>query len=120
MDSGRAILLALSEFVESTLSSFDKGNAVCAVLLDLSNVFDCVDKKKLLNKIEYYEISGKILKLLESYLTERKQFVDITGYVSACESIEVGVPQGSVLGSLLFLIYVNNLQNNPKSLKFSR
>ena len=109
---GHSTTLALSEFVESTLSSFDKGNAVCAVLLDLSKAFDCVDRKILLDKLENYGIRGKMLKLLESYLTDRKQFVDFAGYASTCENIEVGVPQGSVLGPLLFLIYINNLQNN--------
>ena len=109
---GHSTTLALSEFVESTLSSFDKGNAVCAVLLDLSKAFDCVDRKILLNKLENYGIRGKMLKLLESYLTDRKQFVDFAGYASTCENIEVGVPQGSVLGPLLFLIYIYNLQNN--------
>ena len=107
--------------MESALSSFDDGNAVCAVLLDLSKAFDCVDRKVLLNKLEYYGIRGKMHKLLESYLTERKQFVDFAGYVSTCESIEVGVPQDSVLGPLLFLIYINNLQNktNLKVLNFT-
>ena len=57
-----------------------------------------------------------MLKLLESYLTQRKEFVDFAGYVSTCESIEIGVPQGSVLGPLLFLIYIHNLQNK-KTLK---
>ena len=58
-----------------------------------------------------------MLKLLESYLTERKQFVDFAGYVSTCDIIEVGVPHGSVLGPLLVLIYINNLHNNT-TLKF--
>ena len=58
--------------MEGALSSFDGGYAVCAVLLDLSKASDFVDRKVLLNKLEYYEIKGKIIKLLESYLTEKK------------------------------------------------
>ena len=84
---GHYTFLALSEFVESTISSFNKGNAVCAVLLDLSKVFECVNRKILLNKLEYYGIMEKMLKFLELYLTERKQFVEFAGYVSTCESI---------------------------------
>ena len=53
-----------------------------------------------------------MLKFLESYLTERKQFIDFAGYTSTCENVETGVPQGSVLGPLFFLVYINNLQNN--------
>ena len=109
---GHSTTLALSEFVEFTLTSFDKGNAVCGVLLDLSKAFDCEDREILLNKLEYYGVRGKMLKFLESYLTERKQFVDFAGHTSTCESIKAGVPQGSVLGPLFFLVYINNLQNN--------
>ena len=103
--------LALSVFVESTLSFFDKGNAVCVVLVDLRKAIDCVDRNNLLNKLEYYGIRVKMLKLIESYITEKIQFVDFAGYISTCESLEVGVPQDSVLGPLLFPINVYNLQS---------
>ena len=86
------------------MSSFGGGNAVCAVLFDLSKRFDCVDRKILLNKLEYYGIRGQMLKLLELYLSVRKKFVDFAGYVSTRKSIDIGVPQGSVLGLLLLLV----------------
>ena len=53
-----------------------------------------------------------MLKLLETLLSEKKEFIDFVGYLSTCKSIDIGVPQGSVLGPLLFLVYINNLQNN--------
>ena len=109
---GYSTILALSELVESTLNSFNKGNAVCAVLIDLSKTFDYVDRKILLNKLEHYGIRGKMLKILESYLTDRIQFIDFAGYTSTCENVEKRVPQGFVLRPLFFLVYINNLQNN--------
>ena len=92
----------MSEFVESIiLYTFDKGEALCAVLIDLSKAFDCVDRGVLLDKLEGYGIRGKISLLLKSYLGERKQFVSFGGYESTCKNIDVGVPQGSVLEPLL-------------------
>ena len=104
--------MALSEFVEGVLNRFDKGEAVCAVLLDLSKVFDTVDRRILLNKLKCYCIRGKMHLLIKSYLDQRKQFVNFRGYESTCEKIDVGVAQGSVLGPLLFAVHINDLQNN--------
>ena len=83
--------MEIYEFFESKLSSFDKDKSVWAVLLDLSEAFDCMDRKFLLDKLNCNDVRGKILDLLESYLKERKQFVDFGGYISTCEKIEVGV-----------------------------
>ena len=78
--------------MENTLSSSDQGNAVCVVLLDLSNAFGCVDKKILLYNLEYNGINGKMHKLLKSYLSERKKFVNFGVHESDWEGVEVGVP----------------------------
>ena len=72
-------------FVEGALSIFDKGNAVCAVFLDLSRAFDSVDRNTLLRKLECYNVRGNMHLLISSYLDGRKQFVSFGGYDSTCE-----------------------------------
>ena len=101
----------MSEFVEGALFNFDKGNTVCAVFLDLSKEFDCVDRNILLRKLECYGVRGNMNLLISSYLDGRKQFASFGGYESTYEKVKVGVPQGSVLGLFLFLIHINDLQN---------
>ena len=80
----------MSEFVEEVMSNFDKGNAVCAVFLDLSKAFDSVDRNILLRKLECYGVRGNMHLLISSYLDGRKQFVSFGGYESTCEKSEVG------------------------------
>ena len=97
--------MVLSEFVEGVLNRFVKGEAVCAALLDLSKAFDSLDRRILLNKLECYGVRGKMQLLIKSYLTEREQYVNFCRYESTCEKIDVGAPQGSVLGPFLFMTY---------------
>ena len=96
--------MAIYDILESKLSNRDKDKFSCAIYLDLSKAFDTVDKSILLKKLEHYGIRGIGLTLLENYLTNRKQCVTIDGILSDVLSIDYGVPQGSNLGPLLFLI----------------
>ena len=81
----------------------------------MSKAFDKVWHKGLIFKLEQNGVTGKLLNLFSSYLTDRKQRVVMNGFYSDYADIESGVPQGSVLGPLLFLVYINDLENGIKS-----
>ena len=83
--------------------------------LDFQKAFDTVDHEILLLKLNHYGIRGNVLNWFKSYLTNRKQFTFVDGVYSQASHINCGVPQGSVLGPLLFLIYVNDTQNAFKN-----
>ena len=103
--------------VSEIYDAFDnpKSLEVRAVFLDISKAFDNVWHDGLVFKLKQNGISGNLLKLFENYLHNKKQRVVLNGPYSDYSIIESGVPQGSVLGPLLFLVYINDLERNIKS-----
>ena len=97
------------ENIDYVLKELDKSNVVASAFLDLSKAFDTIDHKILLLKLEKYGIRGIALEFFKNYLSNRKQFVCMNGIKSSTLELNIGVPQGSNLGPLLFLIYINDI-----------
>ena len=100
---------AIITLVDRITKSQDIGDIVITILIDLKKVFDTIDHRILLRKLYSYGIRGTMFKLTESYLTGRSQYVIFDGKVSETRSIKCGVPQGSILGPLLFILSVNHI-----------
>ena len=108
---------ALISLTEKIRAALDKNPFACGVFIDLRKAFDAVNHNILISKLEYYDNRGIPLAWFKSYLHNRFQYVSVNGTDSELLLIKHGVPQGSILGPLIFLLYINSLH---KAIIFSK
>lgn len=114
----RSTETALLKQKEIIIDAFDRKQVAIGIYIDFSKAFDLINHSILLSKLYMYEVWGVAYNLFKTYLAQRTQYVDVNGFKSPIQAIKAGVPQGSILGPLLFSIYINDIVNCTNNATF--
>jgi hypothetical protein len=114
--SNHSTSMAIIQLVDTIYNAVEKNETTIGIFLDLSKAFDTIDHKILIHKLELYGFRGIVLDWFKDYLYNRKQYVYYNSCDSELKDIICGVPQGSILGPLLFILYVNDIINTSNVL----